>query len=67
MFLDKIQDYQRNWLQHINRISRNGLSRIVKEQQKNGLKKPKETTEEIFERARMERVNKWSSYMLARC
>jgi len=58
MFLDKIQDYQRNWLQHINRISSNVLSRIVKKQQENGLKEPRETMEEISERARMERVNK---------
>jgi len=32
--LGKIQEYRRNWLQHINRLPRNGLPRIVKLQTK---------------------------------
>jgi hypothetical protein len=28
--LDKIQDYKRNWIQNVNRISRNGLPRLIK-------------------------------------
>jgi hypothetical protein len=28
--LDKIQDYKRNWIQHANRMPRNGLARIMK-------------------------------------
>jgi hypothetical protein len=28
--LHKIQDYNRNWIQHVNRMSRNSLSRLIK-------------------------------------
>jgi hypothetical protein len=28
--LDKIQDYKRNWIQHVNRMSRNRLHRLIK-------------------------------------
>jgi hypothetical protein len=28
--LDKIQDYKRNWIQHINRMPRNRLPRLIK-------------------------------------
>ena len=27
--LDKMQEYRRNWVQHINRMPRNGLTRII--------------------------------------
>jgi len=33
--LDKIQDYRRNWIQHVNRMSPNRL-RIIKKQQSKG-------------------------------
>jgi hypothetical protein len=67
IFLDKIKEYQRNWLQHINRILRNRLPRILKKTlQKNGQKKPREIIKEISRRVRMERVNNWSISMLAR-
>jgi hypothetical protein len=29
--LDKIQDYKRNWIQHVNRMPRNILPRLIKE------------------------------------
>jgi ABC-type ATPase involved in cell division len=28
--LDKIQDYKRNWVQHVNRMPRNRLHRLIK-------------------------------------
>jgi hypothetical protein len=28
--LDKIQDYKRNWIQHVNRMPRNRLPRLIK-------------------------------------
>jgi hypothetical protein len=36
--LDKIQEYKRNWLQHINRIPRNRLQRIPKNYRPKGRK-----------------------------
>jgi hypothetical protein len=28
--LDKLLEYKRNWIQHVNRMSRNGLPRVMK-------------------------------------
>jgi len=62
--LDKIQDYRRNWIQHVNRMSPNRLPRIIKKQTKRQ-KKPGETIEEASRHVRPEWVNKWPTSMLA--
>jgi hypothetical protein len=38
--MDKIKEYRRNWLQHINRMPSNGPPRILKKLQTNRQKKP---------------------------
>jgi hypothetical protein len=35
-FLDKIQDYRRNWIRHVSRIRRNRLPRIIKYYRRKG-------------------------------
>jgi len=34
--LDKLLEYKRNWIQHVNRMPRNGLPRIMKHYSPNG-------------------------------
>jgi hypothetical protein len=41
--LDKIQDYKRKWIQHLNRMPRNRLPRLIKTTYQ---KAPRKTTEE---------------------
>jgi hypothetical protein len=64
--LDKIQEYRRNWLQHVNRMPCNRLPRIKNTRQTNRQKKPGETVKETSGCVRLERVNKWLHSMLAR-
>jgi hypothetical protein len=54
--LDKIQDYKRKWKQHINRMSRNILPRLIKTTPQKQ-KEPRKITEEISGCVRPERVN----------
>jgi len=63
--LDKIQEYRRNWLQHINRMPCNRLWRILKNHRLRQ-KKPKENIKETAECVRLEWANKWPNSMLAR-
>jgi hypothetical protein len=58
--LDKIQDYKRKWIQHINRMPRNRLPRLTTPQ-----KEPRKTTEETSGGVRPERVNKWPNSLIA--
>jgi hypothetical protein len=62
--LHKIQEYKRNWLQHINRTHRYRLPRIRK-LQTNRQEKPEETINEGSRRARPAQVNKWLKSNLA--
>jgi hypothetical protein len=50
--LDKLLEYKRNWIQLVNRMPRNRLSRIMKH-----------TFEEASGHVRPERVNKWPNSM----
>jgi hypothetical protein len=54
--LDKIQDYGITWIQHINRIPRNRLRRLIKNYTP---KMQKETIEEISGCVRTEGIKKW--------
>jgi hypothetical protein len=42
--LDKIQNYKRNWIQHVNRIPRNRLRRLIKNY---NIKKAEGTKEDL--------------------
>jgi hypothetical protein len=57
----KIQNYKRNWIQHVNRIPRNRLPRLIK----NTPQKAAGTKEETSGCMRLERVNKWSNSLTA--
>jgi hypothetical protein len=63
--LDKIQDYKRNWIQHVNRMPRNRLSRLIKKLHSKRQKEPRETFEETSGCVRLVRVNKWLSSLIA--
>jgi hypothetical protein len=63
--LDKIQDYKRNWIQHINRMPRDRLPRLIKRLQPKRQKEPKNTFQETSGRVRSERVNKWLKSLIA--
>jgi hypothetical protein len=56
--LDKIQDYRRNWKEHVNRMSPNRLPGVIKKQQIKRQKKPGETIEEASRHVKPEWVNK---------
>jgi hypothetical protein len=57
--LDEKEDYKRNWIQHVNRMPRNRLPRVMKHWQKESW----QTFEETSGYVRMERVNKWPNSM----
>jgi hypothetical protein len=63
--LYKIQEYRRNWMQNVNRMSRNRVQRILRKLQTNRQKKPEEPVKETSRRVEMERFNKCPDSMLA--
>jgi hypothetical protein len=65
LIVDKIQEYRRNWFQHINRMPHNISLGIIKNCRPKDKKKPGETIKETSRSVRLERVNKWLNYMLA--
>jgi hypothetical protein len=44
--LDKIQDFKRNWIRHVNPMPRNTLPRLIKELHPKRQKEPRKATEE---------------------
>ena len=65
--LDKMQEYRRNWVQHINRMPRNGLTRIIQKRKLHS-KTRKESGKTIKQTpgcVRPERVSKWPASLLA--
>jgi hypothetical protein len=56
--LDKSQDYKRKWMQHINRMPRNGLPILKKKLHPKRQKEPRKAIEETSGCVRPERVNK---------
>jgi hypothetical protein len=64
--VDKIQDYEINWVQHVNRMPRNRLPRLIKKElHPKRQKEPRKTIEETSGRVRPERVNKWPNALIA--
>jgi hypothetical protein len=61
--LDKLLEYKRNWIQHVNRMSRNRLPRVMKRYSPNWQKESWQTFEETSGYMRLERVNKWPNSM----
>jgi len=60
--LDKLLEYKRNWIQHVNRMPRDRLPRIMKHYSPTGRRKWK-TSEETSRYVRPEQVNKWPNSM----
>jgi len=58
LILDKLLEYKRSWIQHVNRMHRNRLPRVMKHYSPNG-----RTFEEISGHVRPERVNNWPNSM----
>ena len=61
--LDKLLEYKRNWIQHVNRMPRNRLPRVMKHYSPTGRKDSWQTFEETSGYVRPERVNKWPKSM----
>ena len=61
--LDKLLEYKRNWIQHVNRMPRNRLPRVMKRYSPTGRKESWQTFEETSGYVRPERVNKWPNSM----
>ena len=61
--LDKLLAYKRNWIQHVNRMPRNRLPRVMKRYYTNWQKESWQTFEETSGYVRPERVNKWPNSM----
>ena len=61
--LEKLLEYKSNWIQHINRMSRNRLPRVMKPYSPNWQKELWQTFEETSGYVRPERVNKWPNCM----
>jgi hypothetical protein len=63
--LDKMQDYMRKWIQHVNRMPRNRLPRLIKELHPKRQKEPRKTTKQTSRCVRPEWVNKWPNSLIA--
>jgi hypothetical protein len=63
--LDRLLENKRNWIQHVNRMPRNRLPRVMK-LFPNWQKEPWQTFEETSGYVRPERVNKWPNSMTDR-
>ena len=64
--LDKLLEYKRNWIQHVNRMLRNRLARVMKRYSPNWQKESWQTFEETSAYVRPEWVNKWPNSMTDR-
>ena len=53
--MDKLLEYRRSWIQHVNRMPRNRLPRIMKYYSPTGRRNPEETSGFV----RPERINEW--------
>jgi hypothetical protein len=61
--MDKLLEYKRNWIQHVNRMPRNRLPRVMKHYSPTGRRNHGRPFEEISGYVRPERVNKWPNSM----
>jgi hypothetical protein len=65
--LDKLLECKRNWIQHVNRMPRNRLPRVMKHYCPTGRRNDgRQTFEEASANVRPERVNKWPNCMTDR-
>jgi len=61
--LDRLLEYKKKWIQHVNRMPRNRLPRVMKHYSATGRTKSWQTFEETSGYVRPERVNKWPNSM----
>ena len=61
--LDKLQEYERNWIHHVNRMPRNRLPRVMKQYSATGRRNHGRPLKETSGCVRLERVNKWPNCM----
>ena len=61
--LDKLLEYKRNWIQHVNRKPRNRLPRVMKRNSSTGRRNHGRPLKETSWYVRRERVNKWPNSM----
>jgi hypothetical protein len=60
--LERLLEYKRNWIQHVNRMPRNRLPRVMKHYSPTG-RRNHDSFEEASGYMRPERVNKWADSM----
>ena len=63
--LDKIQEYKRSWIQHVNRMPRNRLPRVLKHYSPTGRRNHGRPLKRL-RHVRPEQVNKWPKSMTDR-
>jgi len=61
--LDKLLKYKRSWIQHVNRMPRNRLPRVMKHYSPTGGRNHGIPLTRILRYVRPERVNKWPKSM----
>jgi hypothetical protein len=61
--LDKLLEYKRNWIQHVNRMPRNRLPRVTKHYSPTGRRNSWQNFEETSGYVRPEQVIKWPKSM----
>jgi hypothetical protein len=61
--LDKLLEYKRNWIQHIKRMFRNRLPRVIKHYSPTGRRNHGRLLKRLLVTWEEERVNKWPNFM----
>jgi len=61
--LVKLLEYKRNWIQHVNRMPRNRLPRVMKHYSPTGRRNHGRPLKRLCGYVRPERVNKWPNSM----
>jgi hypothetical protein len=62
--LDKMQNYRRNWIQHVNRMPCDRLLKIIKDYRPKG-RRNQGDHDKTTECMRPEQVNRWPNQMIA--
>ena len=60
--MDKLLEYKRSWIQHVNRMPQDSLPSVMKYYSPSGRKKHGRPLKRLLDTLRPERVNKWPSY-----
>ena len=61
--MDKLLEYKRSWIQHVNRMPRNRLPRVMKHYCPTGRRNHGRPLKSLLDTRRPERVNKWPNSM----